>query len=208
MNQQHYPFTLEPLPYPYSALEPYIDEETMHFHHDMHYKTYVDNLNKALTPYPQYQNWTLVQLIAYLEILPKELQTSIRNNAGGVFNHQLYFNTMINRPTNPRSKTANAIINSFGSFDTMKKTLKDTALSVFGSGYAWLVAFGDSHLAILPTSNQDSPLSNNLYPLLLVDVWEHAYYLKNQNRRNEYIDAWFQVINWDVVEKLYMDFHS
>lgn len=207
MNQ-HYPFTLEPLKYAYDALEPYIDMETMHFHHDRHLKTYVENLNKTLEPYPQFQDWSLEQLLTALNFLPKELQTPVKNNAGGVYNHELYFNTLTNKRTLPADRFLNSINLNFGNFRNLMDAMDQMALSVFGSGYAWLVIYGDDHLAIIWTPNQECPLTKGLYPLLPVDVWEHAYYLKHQNLRGDYLNDWKHVINWDEVQNRYDTYQS
>lgn len=205
MSFENYKFELKPLDYQYNALEPYIDEETMYFHHDKHLQTYVDNLNKALENYPHYQKWSLDELVRYYKRLPQELQTPIKNNAGGVYNHNLFFELL-----SPESKIdmssslVKQIEKDFGSFENFKEQFKNKALSVFGSGYAWLVKDIHGKLDIVSTANQDTPLPLNLCPILLIDVWEHAYYLKNQNRRNEYIDKWFNVINWDKAEERYL----
>lgn len=193
--QKTYPFELPPLPYDYSALEPYIDKETMHFHHDKHLKTYVDNLNKALEAYPQYHDWTLERLLRDLETLPEGLRTAVRNNGGGVYNHDLFFELMA-----PAGQAAlEAVVEGFGGEEAWKKAMKAAALGQFGSGFAWLVMGPGGNLEIIALPNQDNPLSRGLYPILPLDVWEHAYYLKYQNLRADYIDAWFHVINWDGV---------
>ena len=195
--QTTYPFALPPLPYAYDALEPYVDEATMHFHHDKHLKTYVDNLNKALEAYPQYHTWTLETLLTKLEELPDGLRTAVRNNGGGVYNHDLFFDLMA--PAG--QKMSPAVAEHFGGEEAWQKEMKAAALGQFGSGFAWLVAdsSGDLHIIALP--NQDNPLSQGLTPILPLDVWEHAYYLKYQNLRADYIDAWFHVNNWDGVNK-------
>ncbi|MCL2213509.1 MAG: superoxide dismutase [Oscillospiraceae bacterium] len=200
----HYPFPLIPLPYDYTALEPHIDGLTMDLHHDRHLKTYVDNLNAALAPYPQYHSWTLEQLLYYADELPKDLQTPVLHNGGGVYNHNFYFAGM--SPTSakaPVGALADSINATFGSFDKFKDAFKTAALSVFGSGYAWLVAEADKSLKIITTANQDTPLPQNVYPLVAIDVWEHAYYLMHYNLRADYIDDWFGVANWDAASALY-----
>lgn len=207
MEQNHYPFPLIPLPYPYDALEPFIDARTVEIHHDKHLKAYVDNLNKALEPYPIYYDWTLEMLLCNINSLPYDIQTSVRNNGGGVHNHNMYFNIMSGNPSQPSEKMLTAITDAFGSIVNFKVELKKAALSVFGSGYAWLVM--DTHanrkngLRIMITPNQDTPLPCTVCPVILIDVWEHAYYLKYQNRRAEYIEAWFNVLNWSEAEKYY-----
>ena len=169
--QTTYPFALPPLPYAYDALEPYVDEATMHFHHDKH--------------------------LTKLEELPDGLRTAVRNNGGGVYNHDLFFDLMA--PAG--QKISPAVAERFGGEEAWQKEMKAAALGQFGSGFAWLVAdsSGDLHIIALP--NQDNPLSQGLTPILPLDVWEHAYYLKYQNLRADYIDAWFHVINWDGVNK-------
>lgn len=192
-----YPFELPSLPYAYDALEPHIDEETMHFHHDKHFKTYVDNLNKALEPHPQYHSWTLTQLLARLSELPDSLKNAVRNNGGGVYNHDLYFDIM----TGSKQEIPAQISDAFGGAEQFLGKMKETALLQFGSGFAWLVADTAGSLQIIALPNQDNPLSQGLCPLLLLDVWEHAYYLKYKNLRADYIDNWFKVVNWKEVER-------
>lgn len=216
MNQMHetYPFQLLPLPYPKNSLEPNISEETLSFHHDKHLRTYVDNLNKILEPYPMYQSWTLEALVTYYYLLPKELQTPVRNNAGGVYNHNLYFATLkpiVNNMVSSLDLSHNHVNcfhdtspnefyirfrQTFHSYQEFKTHFKACALSVFGSGYAWLVANKNQELLIITTANQDTPLPQGFRPLLTIDVWEHAYYLVYQNRRADYIENWFDLINW------------
>ncbi len=196
-----YPFELEPLPYSYEALEPSIDARTLTFHHDRHLQTYVDNLNKALEPYPAYHGWTLEELLLRLEGLPENLRPAIRNNAGGVYNHELYFACMGRQTQGPEGELKAGIEAAFGSLDNFKNELKAAALSQFGSGWAWLIADAEDGFHIVRTPNQDTPLRANVKPLLLVDVWEHAYYLQYQNRRAEYVDKWFEAVDWEQVEK-------
>jgi len=199
-----YPFELKPLAYDYNALEPYIDEATMHLHHDKHLLAYVNNLNAALENYPELHNKTLEELLSNIHALPNEIQTKVRNNGGGVFNHNLYFDLMApNSPKKPVGKLAEAIDATFGSFEKFKETFKKAAMDRFGSGWAWLVADKDNKLMILSTPNQDVPLNLEVKPILAIDVWEHAYYLKYQNRRAEYIDNFFEVINWEKANELY-----
>lgn len=204
MNE-HYPFINTPLPYPYHAMEPYIDEKTMMLHHDRHLQTYVDNLNAALGSYPQYQSWTLEQLLFNLPSLPEEIRTSVTNNGGGVYNHQFYFSNLANpAPTQPVGMLGEAINATFGSYPAFQKLFQKAALSVFGSGYAWLVINALGRLIILATHNQDTPLALGMFPVLNLDVWEHAYYLKHYNERARYIDDWFHVVNWENANKNYM----
>ncbi|HCL01960.1 MAG TPA: superoxide dismutase [Lachnoclostridium phytofermentans] len=215
-NNQTYPFPLLPLPYARDALSPNISEYTLYFHHEKHLKTYVDNLNKALKNYPEFQAWNLEELIVHNNLLPSEIQTPVKHNAGGVYNHNLYFYSMktpsktsimpvqnTNQVNTPGNDFLNLINRSFGNFIEFKTKLKEAALQVFGSGYAWLVSNSRGELSIVTTANQDTPLTLGLIPLLPIDVWEHAYYLDYQNRRNDYIDKWFDLINWDFVYYLY-----
>ncbi|QAT44086.1 superoxide dismutase [Aminipila luticellarii] len=208
MNQQnrHYKFENIPLPYPYDALEPYIDAKTMELHHDRHLQTYIDNLNNILKDYPELQDSTLIQLICNADLFPENIRQPILNNAGGVYNHDFYFNQFDgSEDEGSADQLAMAINNQFGSFDEFKKQFKDAALSVFGSGYAWLVLNPDNkELEIITTANQDTPFPLNRIPILNIDVWEHAYYLKHYNKRADYIDDWFQVINWNKVSDNYL----
>ena len=203
MKQQHYPFQLEPLPYSYDALEPFIDQSTLHFHHDKHLQTYVDNLNKTLAPYPQLHNKTLEELLCNLDDIPADIRTAVQNNGGGVYNHQLYFASMHKSNSvekHPHGEIAAKIAECFGFYDVFKTKLKEAALGQFGSGYAWLV-YDNGSLEIVKTPNQNIPPIHCKKPLLLIDVWEHAYYLDYQNRRNAYIDSFFSVIHWNKVEE-------
>lgn len=189
-----YPFELPALPYAYDALEPYIDKETMHFHHDKHFKTYIDNLNKTLEAHPQYHSWTLRELLTRLSELPEGLKNAVRNNGGGVYNHDLYFDIM-----SPSSQDIPAsITETFGGTEQFLKEMKAAALSQFGSGFAWLVTDASGLLQIIALPNQDNPLSQGLNPVFPLDVWEHAYYLKYQNLRADYIDNWFKTVNWNA----------
>lgn len=199
----HYPFPLLPLPYAYNALSPHLNTTTLHFHHDKHLKTYVDNLNAAIAPYPAFHSWPLEFLLTHVNELPEELQTPVWNNGGGVYNHQLYFDSMTNQKTNIQQPLWNAITQTFGDLDTWKKQMKSAALSQFGSGWAWMAIDSNGQLLILKTQNQDTILPYR--PLLLVDVWEHAYYLQYQNRRGDYVDNWFLLIDWDKVSCRYAD---
>lgn len=192
ITNKTYPFELPPLPYAYDALEPYIDEATMRFHHDKHMKTYVDNLNKALESSPEHQKWTLADLLAGLDKLPDGIRTAVRNNGGGTYNHDLFFRLMAPAGQEILPEIAGA----FGGADKWKKEMKAAALGQFGSGFAWVAADKAGKMQILALPNQDNPLSIGLKPILPLDVWEHAYYLKYQNLRGDYIDAWFNVVNW------------
>lgn len=203
MNQ-HYKFVNAPLPYSYNAMEPYIDEKTMYLHHDKHLQTYIDNLNNALSQYPEFQTWTLEQLLVNVPSLPTDLQTAVTNNGGGVFNHQFYFFNLTNpAPSQPVGLLAESINMEFGSFQDFHNQFNTAALSVFGSGYAWLVVNAVGQLAIITTKNQDTPLPLGMCPVLNLDVWEHAYYLKHYNLRGDYIDDWFHVVNWENANSSY-----
>lgn len=204
MNAAAYPFVMRPLPYEYDALVPVIDEATLHFHHDKHYKTYVDNLNDALADYPELQQMSLKELLVSLEQLPAAVQRPIRNNGGGVFNHELYFDGM-KSPVGqePVGELAEAIIRDFGSYKQWQELMKQAAIGQFGSGWAWLVSDEGGNLSIVQTANQDVPDLSIYTPIFLVDVWEHAYYLQYQNRRAEYVDGWFTLINWRKAQKRY-----
>lgn len=204
MENQHYKFQLIPLPYLYSSLEPYIDTLTMELHHDRHLKTYVDNLNAVLEKYPEYQMWSLGQLIRDINWLPENIRTIVKNNAGGVYNHNFFFENMSsNRNTELSETLENKINNTFGSFDKFKEEFKNQALAVFGSGYAWLVSDINNNLRIIATANQDTPLIFNMKPIMTIDVWEHAYYLKHYNKRADYIDDWFNVVDLSKVSQNY-----
>lgn len=204
MKEEVYPFVVRPLPYDYDALNPVIDAETLTFHHDKHYKTYVDNLNNALADYPQLQQMSLVDLLTGLEELPTAVQTPVRNNGGGVYNHELYFDSM-KSPVGqePGGLLADAIKRDFGSYQQWKEQMKQAAVSKFGSGWAWLLTDKEGKLSIVQTANQDVPDLTRYIPLFLVDVWEHAYYLQYQNRRADYVEGWFDLINWRKAQKRY-----
>ncbi|MCI8696957.1 MAG: superoxide dismutase [Lachnospiraceae bacterium] len=206
MKAEVYPFVARPLPYEYDALVPVLDAETLTFHHDKHYKTYVDNLNSALSDYPELQKKSLTELLTDISMLPGAVQTAVRNNGGGVYNHELYFDSM-REPAGqePDGALAEAIERDFGSYRQWKEQMKPAAVSKFGSGWAWLVADKDGRLSIVQTSNQDVPDLEDYVPILLVDVWEHAYYLQYQNRRADYVESWFGLINWRKAGKRYED---
>jgi Fe-Mn family superoxide dismutase len=218
------PFTLPPLPYSFDALEPHIDARTMEIHHDRHHKAYVDNLNKALAEFPELGKKSVDDLVKDLNSIPEKVRTPVRNNAGGHYNHSLFWQMMKKGGGGePRGELANAITQSFGSFSDFKTKISEAATKVFGSGWAWLV-WHAGNLTIESSPNQDSPLiagpvskelasfvrettSGTLVsarvPLLGLDVWEHAYYLKYQNKRADYIAAWWNVVNWDFVAERY-----
>lgn len=199
-----YPFSLPALPYAYDSLIAAISEKTMFFHHRKHLQTYIDNLNKTIENCPVCREKTLVELLSNLNQIPADSRTSIQNNGGGVYNHILYFNCLSpNGGGLPIGTLAQAISHDFGSFETWRQLMKVAAQEIFGSGYCWLVSDSTGRLLVVKTINQDCPLSYGLIPLLALDVWEHAYYLDYQNKRSSYIDAWFGLINWAFVEKLY-----
>ncbi len=204
----HYPFKAEPLSYEYNALEPCLSEEILHYHHDKHYVAYVNKLNELLKNYPNLQNMTLEELLIHTDELPNETKTSIMNNAGGVYNHELYFACMNTADCElPTDKLALAINAAFGSVEQFKAEFTAAAVNQFGSGYAWLI-LSNGKLEIIATPNQDVPISPTVTPLLCIDVWEHAYYLQYQNRRPDYVDNWFNLINWDFVGARYMSLSS
>lgn len=197
MKAETYPFVARPLPYEYDALIPVLNEETLHFHHDKHYNTYVDNLNSILSDYPELQKLSLEELLKNNDKLPAQARTPIRNNGGGVFNHELYFDGMKNPAgQGPEGMLSEAIDRDFGSYKQWKEQMKQAAVGQFGSGWAWLVTDDSGKLSILQTANQETPDLKKYTPLFLVDVWEHAYYLQYQNRRAEYVEGWFDLINW------------
>ncbi len=196
------PYEVPPLPYDYAALEPHIDEATMRVHHDKHHQAYVDKVNAALDG-TDWADRPIEDVIANLSEVPDDKRTAVRNNGGGHYNHTLFWEWM--SPDGggaPDGDLASAIDDAFGSFDDLKSTMKDAGVNQFGSGWAWLVHDG-SGLAVVSTANQDNPLSDGKTPLLGVDVWEHAYYLKYQNKRPDYLDAWWNTVNWGKVAELY-----
>jgi Fe-Mn family superoxide dismutase len=202
-------FSLPPLPYPADALEPHIDERTMEIHHDRHHKAYVDNLNKAIMQMPGAGgNLTIESLLQNLNALPETVRTAVRNNGGGHYNHSLFWQMMKKDGGGaPKAELATAIDKSFGNFTDFKTKFTEAATKVFGSGWAWLV-WHEGRLAIESSPNQDSPLSSGKQPLLGLDVWEHAYYLKYQNKRADYIVAWWNVVNWDFVAERHAKFKA
>lgn len=193
------PFSLPPLPYAYDALEPNFDAQTMHLHHDKHHQTYVNNLNAAVAAHPELAGKTVEQLVSNLAVLPEAARTAVRNSGGGHANHSFWWPTLGKGGAAPTGELAKAIDAKFGSLPAFEDKLTAAAMSVFGSGWAWLVRSSDGTLAIETTPNQDSPLALGHKPVLGIDVWEHAYYLKYQNKRVDYVKAFFQVINWDYV---------
>lgn len=195
------PYSLPPLPYPYDALEPHIDTLTMQIHHDKHHKAYVDNANKLLADQPELAKLPPEELLKNLDKAPEAIRTGLRNNVGGHVNHSLFWQMMSPKGGGkPSGDLAKAIEKNFSSVEDFQKQFTDAALKRFGSGWAWLIS-KDGKLAIVSTANQDSPISDGALPLLGVDVWEHAYYLKYQNRRPDYVSAWWNVVNWDFVNE-------
>jgi Fe-Mn family superoxide dismutase len=203
-----YPFSLFKLPYEFNALEPYIDAKTMELHHDRHLKAYTDKLNAALKCFSEFHNWSLERLLCNINVLPVKLRNDVRNNGGGVYNHIYYFAGL--RPAGKSGENvaggslACRIDKVFGSWEKFRARFKECALEVFGSGYLWLVADRRGHLKILHTSNQDSPISRGFCPIMCIDLWEHAYYLKHYNDRASYIDNWFSVLNAAFAEDNYL----
>jgi superoxide dismutase, Fe-Mn family len=197
-------FELPPLPYAYDALEPHIDKETMTFHHDNHHATYVSKTNAALEGHPELAGKSIEELLADLNAIPESIRGAIRNNGGGHANHTLFWQIMApNGGGKPAGDLGAAIDSTFGSFEAFQEKFKEAATGRFGSGWAWLVVDKSGQLHITSTPNQDSPISEGLKPILGVDVWEHAYYLKYQYKRPGYVDAWWNVVNWAKVSELY-----
>ncbi|MEO8288297.1 MAG: superoxide dismutase [Chloroflexota bacterium] len=196
-------YELPPLPYDYDALEPHIDAQTMQIHHDKHHAAYVNNLNAALANNPELQNKSPEELIKNLSSVPETARTAVRNNGGGHVNHTMFWSIMgPNGGGEPTGPIADAINEAFGDFATFKQQFNDAGTKRFGSGWAWLVV-NNGKLQILSTANQDNPLTDGQYPIMGNDVWEHAYYLKYQNRRPDYLAAWWNVVNWDEVNRRY-----
>ena len=198
-------FTLPDLPYAHDALEPHIDTETMHLHHDKHHNTYVNNLNAAIEKYPELAAKDIDTLIAELDQVPAEIRTAVQNNGGGHANHTLFWEIMApNAGGEPVGEIKAAIDATFGSFDAFKEKFAAAATSRFGSGWAWLVVDKDGNLEVMSTANQDSPLTLGKTPVLTLDVWEHAYYKKFSNVRPDYIKAFWNVVNWNEVNKRFL----
>lgn len=198
------PFELPPLPYAYNALEPHVDEQTMRIHHDKHHGTYVTNLNKALESAPDLSKKTIEALLMDLDAVPENIRMAVRNNGGGHYNHTMFWEIM--KPgggSTPGGGLAAAITAALGSLDKMKEAINSAGAGRFGSGWAWLVIDKDGKLAVTSTPNQDTPLAAGQIPVMGVDVWEHAYYLKYQNRRADYLQAWWNTVNWTEVAARY-----
>ncbi|CCH68136.1 Manganese superoxide dismutase [Richelia intracellularis HH01] len=193
---------LPPLPYPYEALEPYIDEQTMRFHHDKHHASYVKNLNAALTKHPELKSQSIEDLLKNLDDIPRDIQNIVCNNGGGHLNHTMFWTIMKpNGGGEPNKEIASAIKKDFGNFNNFKKQFNQAGAKHFGSGWTWLVLNKNDKLEVMSTANQNSPLSEGKYPIMGNDIWEHAYYLNYQNRRKDYLEAWWNVVNWDEVNK-------
>ena len=195
-------YEVPPLSYAYNALEPYIDEQTMHLHHDKHHAAYVTNLNAAIEKHPELGKKSAEELLRHLSSVPEDIRTAVRNNGGGHVNHTMFWQIMgPHKGGNPGGAVGDAINKSFGGFDKFKEAFEKAGLGQFGSGWAWLVRTQGGEFKITSTPNQDNPMSNGDFPVLGNDVWEHAYYLKYQNKRADYLKAWWNVLNWDEVNK-------
>ena len=202
-------FEVPPLPYEYNALEPYIDTQTMQLHHDKHHAAYVNNLNNALQNQSQLASWTVEDLVQRINEVPESIRTAVRNNAGGHVNHSMFWQIMKpNGGGEPTGELGSAIQQAFGSFDQFKAAFNDAGVKRFGSGWTWLVLDRSGKLQVISTANQDSPLMDGMFPVMGNDVWEHAYYLKYQNRRPDYLAAWWNVVNWDEITHRYQHRHG
>jgi Fe-Mn family superoxide dismutase len=198
----NFPYTRPPLDYAYSALEPYVDEQTMHLHHDKHHQAYIDSANKVVADHPQLQKINLVELLAHLDELPADIRMPLQNNGGGHLNHTLFWDYMTPQGAGePQGKLSQAMIKHFGGFTQFKEEFDSAAKDRSGSGWAWLSVTPTGDLETGSTANQDTPLSNGHLPILGLDVWEHAYYLKYHNKRPEYITNWCHVVNWKKVQE-------
>jgi Fe-Mn family superoxide dismutase len=202
-HHEHYPFSLPDLPYKYNALEPHIDEKTMEIHHTKHHKAYLDNLNNTLKDHPKLHQKSLFELLSQINSYPADIKTALRNNAGGHFNHSLFWTIMRPNSTPISKNLESQIAKDFGSVEAFQNKFNNCAKLVFGSGWAWLVTDKKGNLSIMATHNQDCPISDRLTPILCLDVWEHAYYLKYQNKRVDYIQEFWHVVNWKQVEEYY-----
>ena len=197
-------FSLPKLQYSYDALEPFIDAKTMEIHYTKHHQAYIDKLNKALERYPKLQKNSAEDLIKNLPVVPEDIRTAMRNHGGGHVNHSFFWQ-ILKKGVEPKGEILKAINKKFKGIDNFKELFKDAATTLFGSGWVWLVVNKEGELEIMKTPNQDNPISNGMIPILGIDVWEHAYYLKYQNRRPEYVDAFFNVINWDKVNEHFLN---
>jgi len=200
-------FTVPALPYDFGALEPHIDAKTMEIHHDKHHGAYVTNLNNALEKHPDLQKKSVEELLRNLNSVPEDIRTAVRNNGGGHSNHSMFWTIMAPKAGGPANGKVGDVLNStFGGFSQFQEKFNEAGGKRFGSGWVWLVGNNSGKVEIISTANQDSPLIEGLYPIMGNDVWEHAYYLKYQNRRPEYLKAWWNVVNWEAVNKRYEDF--
>jgi Fe-Mn family superoxide dismutase len=204
-NKQEEYFKVLPLPYAYDALEPHIDAETMRFHHDKHYVAYTKNLNAAINQYPELKGKTIEELLSNLNQVPKKIRTTVQNNGGGYLNHTMFWQIMSPKGGGkPTGEIASAIEDNFGSFAAFQEAFNQAGSSRFGSGWAWLVLDKKGKLQVISTANQDSPLMQGLQPIMGNDVWEHAYYLKYKNNRGEYLKNWWNVVNWEEINKRFL----
>jgi superoxide dismutase, Fe-Mn family len=195
-------FEVPPLPYAYDALEPTIDAQTMTLHHDKHHATYVQNLNAAIEKHPELAGKSAEELVRNLGSVPEDIRAAVRNNGGGHVNHSMFWTIMApGESRQPSGQLADALRSTFGDLEAFKKLFSETGVKQFGSGWVWLVRSRDGKLSVTSTANQDNPMSNGLEPIMGNDVWEHAYYLKYQNRRADYLNAWWNVVDWDAVGK-------
>lgn len=200
----HYPFALQPLPYSFHALQPFLTRETVCNHYEHHHRNYVNRLNQLLLPYPAFHSWTLEQLLTEASQLPAEIRSGVLNNAGGVYNHNLYWNSMTpHSHCSPAGTLAQAINRQYSSFAMFQQQFKNSAMAITGSGWTWLLAGNDGELTIFNTANQQVPDLQQLIPLLVLDVWEHAHYLQYRYNRERYIENWWNLVNWDRADMLY-----
>ena len=207
LNKQHYPFSLPDLEYPYNSLEPIISEMTMKLHHDKHLKAYIDKLNDILKDYPEFHGWTLEKILSNLYTFPENIRINVRNNAGGVLNHIIYFNIINpNKVGKEPINITKAIINKYSNMNRFLTEFKIKSNQMFGSGYVFLVINKNNELDLISTPNQNSVYELNLYPLFLIDLWEHAYYLDYNNRRDEYTNNFIKIINMEKLEERYLKY--
>jgi Fe-Mn family superoxide dismutase len=198
-------FELPALPYSYDALEPFISSNIQHLHHDKHHQTYVDNLNKAVQKYPEWESRTIEDIIKNYQQAPEDIRTVLRNHGGGHYNHSMFWQMMSQKKDQmPEGNLVDRINEQFGNYETFKKQFSEQAVKVFGSGWEWLV-LDNGKLALMSTPNQDSPLTQGKIPLLGIDVWEHAYYLQYYNKRPDYVDAWWHVANWEEANRRFQE---
>ena len=199
------PYQLPPLPYAYEALEPFIDAETMHLHHDKHHQTYLNKLNEALELHPEIFKENPEDMLRNLDLIPEDIRTTVRNHGGGYVNHAHFWQSMTPDSSLPTGDVADAINQTFGTLEHLQKEFSNAGAAWFGSGWVWLVKTANAELQIMTTQNQDSPLSQGLIPLIGNDLWEHAYYLQYQNRRADYLAAWWNIVNWKEAERRFSE---